>query len=391
MIIDIIKFILSDLGKRKFSSFLTLFAISLGIFSVFVIVLLGEGFENSIEEQFASLGTNRLFISSAGGGFGSSSEAISDNEVRVLESQPYISKVYKNYLRSTQVEFSNQFVQKQLFGFEFDRDAFEDLAVEIEFGRYPRNNEEGVVVIGPIAAEELFDKEISIGSNLYVQDQKLKVIGITKELGNPEDDSTIYVNINELQEIFDAKETISFLYVLVDEGEDINLAKENVERLLENRLGEDSIEITTAEQFIEQFTTILSIVKLTLGGIAFVAIIVGALGIINTMYVIVTEKTKDIGIMKSIGATNETILMIYMIQAGTFGFLGAILVVILGSITVTLFESFAQGAGFSFLKVTSTSSAVFGLLAFGFIIGILAGFLPSWKASKLTIVDTLRK
>ena len=182
-----------------------------------------------------------------------------------------------------------------------------------------------------------------------------------------------------------------FLYVIIDEGEDIKIAEENIERILTNRLGEDTFEITTPEQFLEQVSSILDIVKYTFGGIAFVAIIVGGLGIINTMYVIVTEKTKDIGIMKSVGATNETILIMYMTQAGMFGFLGAILGTFIGYFLALGIESIAQSSGFAFLEISVDFTIVLGLLVFGFVIGVLAGFLPSYKASKLTIIDTLRK
>lgn len=390
MILDIIQLIFKELNKKKFSSFLTLFAISLGILSVFVIVLLGSGFEKSIEDEFTKLGTNRLYVSSESSGFGSNSKTFSDNEVNLLKSKSYVDEVYKYYIKTAQIEYSREFISKSIFGMDFSQKAFEDLTIEIEEGRYPKNNEENVVVIGPLAATELFDKELNVGSNIYIRDNKFKVIGITKEVGNSEDDKNIYVNINDLHSIYETEE-LTFLYVIVNENEEIEITKENVETLLENKLGKDTVEITTPAQFLDQLTSILDIVKFTLGGIAFVAIIVGALGIINTMYVIVTEKTKDIGIMKSIGATNNTILFMYMTQAGFFGLFGAILGIILGSFGVILFEKIAQGAGFSFLKITIDFVTIISLLIFGFLIGILAGYLPSRKASKLTIVETLRK
>jgi ABC-type antimicrobial peptide transport system permease subunit len=94
------------------------------------------------------------------------------------------------------------------------------------------------------------------------------------------------------------------------------------------------------------------IIKFTLGGIAFVSLIVGALGIVNTMYVIVTEKKKEIGIMKSVGARNHDILFIFVFQAGFFGLLGAILGVFFGSFAAIGFGAVAQSSGFTFLKIT---------------------------------------
>ena len=391
MIFDILKLIINDLYKRKFSTFLTLFAISLGILSVFVIVLLSTGLEESIKGEFESFGTNRIFISSSTGGFQSESSFVGDTEINLLKNQPYITEVYPYYAQRAQLKYSNDFLSKTLQSFEMDKKAFEDLGLEIEFGRYPRLGEDGVVIIGPEFAKNGFDKEISLGSNIEISGKKFKVIGITKSLGNPEDDNQVYADLEAIRKLFNKPDSVSFLYIIIDEGEDISIAEENIERILENRLGEDTFEITTPEQFLEQVSSILDIVKYTFGGIAFVAIIVGGLGIINTMYVIVTEKTKDIGIMKSVGATNEIILFMYMTQAGMFGLLGALLGTFFGYFLALGIEAIAQSSGYAFLEITVSLGSIIGLLFFGFVIGIFAGFLPSYKASKLTIIDTLRK
>ena len=121
------------------------------------------------------------------------------------------------------------------------------------------------------------------------------------------------------------------------------------------------------------------------------SLIVGALGIVNTMFVIVTEKIKDIGIMKSIGATNFQILYLFMTQAGLFGLLGAIVGVTFGSIVVFVFEKVAQSTGFGFLTVPIDFTVLFSMLIFGFLIGIFSGFLPARKASKLNVVEAIRK
>lgn len=391
MILDIFKLIVNDLYKRKFSTLLTLLAISLGILSVFVIVLLSSGLEESIKGEFESFGTNRIFITSSTGGFQSESSFVGETEINILKNQPYITQVYPYYAQSAQLKYSNEFIGKSIQAFEMDKNSFEDIGLEIEFGRYPRLGEEGVLVIGPEFAQNGFSKEISLGSNIEISEEKYKVIGITKSLGNPEDDNQVYADLNSIRKLFNKPDSVSFLYVIIDEGEEISIAENNIERILNNRLGEDTFEITTPEQFLEQVSSILDIVKYTFGGIAFVAIIVGGLGIINTMYVIVTEKTKDIGIMKSVGATNEIILMMYMTQAGMFGFLGAILGTFIGYFLALGIESIAQSSGFAFLEISVDISIVLGLLVFGFVIGVLAGFLPSYKASKLTIIDTLRK
>ena len=201
----------------------------------------------------------------------------------------------------------------------------------------------------------------------------------------------MYISIDTMREEFELGNQVDMMFATVDENYDVDLAAENVKILLENKLGDDSVDVQTFAQLLEQVNTILGIVQSTLGGIALVSLIVGAVGIINTMFVIITEKTKDIGIMKAIGARNGDIFSIYILQAGVFGFLGAVVGVILGALGGLAFGAWAAANGYSFLEITIDPIVVLSLLIFGFVIGALAGFIPAYRASKLSIVETFRK
>ncbi len=389
-----LRLVFKDINNRKFSSFLTLFAISLGIVSIFVISLLGAGFESSIENQFEMMGSNRLYVSSESNSIWSSStstKGLTDDEVSLVESRAYVKKVYPYYSRSAQLKYGNDFSRASVMGTRLDEQFFTDYNFEIMEGRFARPNEKYSIIMGSLAAEELFDKEVPVGGNVYVRDIKFKVVGILESIGSPQDDSAVYFNIDTLRDIYDDGDNVGFMDVEIVEGYDINLAAENLEVYLENRLGKDTIDIITPTQLLEQVGSILGIIQVTLGGIAFVSLIVGAVGIINTMFVVVTEKKRDIGIMKSIGATNTDILFMYIFEAGLFGFLGAILGVIMGSGLALLVEAFAQSAGFSFLEVPIRLDIAAELLFFGFAIGVIAGFIPSYKASKTNIIEAIRK
>ena len=389
---DYLGLVLKDIKRRKFSSFLTLFAISLGILTIFVVVLLSQGFEQSIEKQFDQFGANRLYVTSTASGFGpTATSGLSDNEINLVQNKPYVNEVYPYYFRSAQIEHSKKFKKTTVLGSTLSSEFYEDLNVNIEFGRAPKENEKFAMVIGSKAAADLFDKELDVGSNVYIKGTKFKVVGIMESLGNPEDDSQLQVQIDTLRDLFEDGDNVGIMDVLIVEGYDIQTAKENLQIFLDNRLGEDTTEVISPDQFLDQLSSILDIVNYTLGGIAFVALLVGAFGIVNTMYVIITEKTKDIGIMKSIGATNRKILIMYMFQAGVFGLLGAIIGVILGSFAALGFGAVAQASGFSFLEITIDFTLAFMLLIFGFSIGLFSGFLPAYKASKLNVVECLRK
>lgn len=385
--------VFKDFKHKKFSSFLTLFAISLGILTIFMIFILSVSFETSIEKQFEQFGSNRLYVSPADASFGSgqTKKDFDDSVVKFIESKPYVDEVYKYYLKTVELKFSNEVQAKALFGLDISEDYFKDVGIEIDKGRIPKSNEKYSVLLGPKVAEDLFDKEMEVGSNIYVEGVKFKVVGILESVGNSEDDSNIYVNIDTLRDLTDGGDLVSFIDVAIILGEDVKLAEENLKIALDNRLGEDRVAIITPAQILDQLGSILDIVKYSLGGIALVSLLVGALGIINTMFVIVTEKVKDIGILKSIGASNASILFLFAFQAGFYGFLGGVLGLIFGVMLSFVFESGLQSSGFGFFEIQIDTIIVLGLLAFSFFIGVVAGLLPSYKASKMNIVEALRK
>jgi len=394
MLLDYIKLIFTDIKQRKFSSFLTFFAISLGILSIFVIVLVSQGFTQSIQDQFDKMGTNKIIIAGTTSNLNTLTfgKDLSENEMDLIRTKPYIKEAYSQLMKNVQFEYSREFKKGTVLGVKPTEDYFKEFNLNIKEGRFMRPGDKYSLLIGPEILDNYFEKDVAIGSNIYISGIKFKVIGVLESVGNPQDDSQIYMNIDTLREIYNlGNDAIGFGFVVVDENYDVNLAADNLKILLDNRLGEDRVEVTTFEQYLESFNEILTIVKLTLGGIALVSIIVGAIGIINTMYVIVTEKTKDIGIMKSIGATNETILFLFVFQAGMFGFLGGVLGVFFGSIIALVFENIAASAGYDFLQITIDPIVVISLIVFGFVIGSIAGYLPARQAAKLNLIDAIRK
>ncbi len=394
MIFDYISFVLNDIKTRKFSSFLTFFAIGLGILSIYLIVLISTGFEQSIQNEFEKMGTNRIIIMPKNSNFASLSKGLTDKDVNLIENRPYVKEVFPYYVKTLQLKHGNEYITKMVLGSPMTKEHFESFGLDIVEGRYPRESDKYVAIVGPEIKDNFFSKRISVGSSIEIKERKFKVIGITKSLGNPEDDSNIYVDFNALRTLDDDstnKNTIHMMYVTIQENYDVKLAADNIKVFLENRLGKDKVEVQTLEEMLESFNTILNIIKLTLGGIAFVSLIVGALGIINTMFVIITEKTKDIGVMKAIGAKNKDIFSIYILQSGMFGLLGGIFGMIMGNFLAFMFELWAQSAGFTFLEINTSITLMAYLLIFSFSIGAISGFIPSYRASKLKIVDTFRK
>jgi len=154
--------------------------------------------------------------------------------------------------------------------------------------------------------------------------------------------------------------------------------------------GEEDFTVTTSIQLIEGFNNILDVVQIVLIGIAAISLFVGGVGIMNTMYTSVLQRRKEIGVMKSIGATNTDILMIFLFESGILGIIGGVFGVIFGLMLSKGVEIAASLAGVDILKAYVSIPLVIGALLFSFIIGALSGFMPAKQASKLQPVDALR-
>ena len=146
----------------------------------------------------------------------------------------------------------------------------------------------------------------------------------------------------------------------------------------------------TAEDFLEQINNILGIVNGVLVAIAGISIIVGGIGIVNSMYTSVLERTKEIGIMKAVGARNFDIAMIFIVEAGILGLIGGLLGVALGLGIAYIVQAVAANLGFQLLKVQISLGLVLFGLSFAFVIGVVSGLLPALNAAKLKPADSLR-
>ena len=378
--------------KKKFSSFLTLFAISLGILTIFLIFLLSSGFSSSIDAEFDKLGSNRLYVSSAVSGLsGSSSKSLTDNLVSQVENRPYVKKVFPYIMQTAQLNFGSEFVSKLVIGTKLSEEYFDANSATIAAGRFPKESEKYSIVIGSAAATDIFKKDLRVGSNVIISGTKFKVVGILNSFGNPEDDKNVFINMYTLRTVFDLEDEIGLFDVVVDPGYDVLLAQNNLQTFLDNRIGEDVLDVRSLQDMMESFDMVLDIIKYTLGGIGAIALLVGALGIVNTMYVVVSEKQKDIGIMKAIGARDFDILFMFVFQAGMYGFFGGVLGILMSAGVAVIFEIVAQASGFTFLTITFDYLAAAGLIIFSFFIGVVSGYIPSKNAADTILVDAIRK
>jgi putative ABC transport system permease protein len=241
----------------------------------------------------------------------------------------------------------------------------------------------------------IFNKPVGAGDRITLNGKRFKVKTILKQVGNPTDDSSIGMAMEDFRELFEIPNRVDQVVVKIDEGEDVLEVGERIENKLRKSRGltEDTQDfvIITPEEALASFQVVLNIILAFLAGVATISLLVGGIGIANTMYTSVLERTKEIGIMKSIGAKNKDILIIFLIESGLLGLVGAAIGVLLGYGVSKGIEFIAVNSlNTTLLRAAAPAYLIIGCLAFGFIIGAVSGLLPAWQASKTNVVDALR-
>lgn len=402
MIKDYLMFPWKEIKRRKVRSWLTLIGFFVGIAAIISLITLGQGLENAIEGQFEALGKDKLFISPKGGIFAGvgSSIVITKKDSEVIQRVSGIKKVAGMAYSIGKIEYNQKVWFPFVMGLSTDPEEMaligEAQSWNILKGRNLKKSDTFKVVLGfEYTLDNLFGKAVELGDRILVGDQEFKVVGFLEKIGSPPDDQGIIIPLDTHYELFGNKNELQFIIAQIHKGEDPSMVAEEVEKELRNfrdvNEGEEDFEIQTPEQFAETFGTILNMVQIILIGIAGISLLVGGIGIMNTMYTAVLQRTKQIGVMKALGAKNSQILSLFLVESGLYGLGGGIIGIIIG-ISFAKFTEFLfiLAVGPAFLSVEIDWLLVAGTLFFSFLIGCLSGLAPARSASKQKPVDSLR-
>ncbi|MFA4952636.1 MAG: FtsX-like permease family protein [Candidatus Pacearchaeota archaeon] len=401
MISDYFKIAIKNLKQRKLRSWLTMLGIFISIATIFTLISLSLGLQGAINEQFQILGVDKFFIMPKGQlgapGTGGAVE-LTLKDVNVVEKTSGVKDVTYATVANAKVEFNKQTRYMMVVGLPTDKiELFkESTSLKIEDGKFIEKSVTGKIVLGyDYKYGNIFGKPIIVGEIILINGQKFRVIGILGQIGNPQDDKNIYMSIDDVKSVFNTRDRIDEIIIQINYGENIKDVANKVEDKLRKSRGvtekTQDFSVLTPEELLQSFGNILTIITAFLGGIAAISLIVGGVGITNTMYTSVIERTKEIGIMKAIGAKNKDILWIFLIESGLLGLAGAIIGVVLGYglsngivyIVTNLYNT-------NLLQAAAPIYLIAGCLAFGFLIGAISGVLPAWQASKTNVVDALR-
>src|SRR3989338_45499 len=399
---DFVSLSFNNLRRRKLRSWLTMIGIFIGIAAVVALISLGQGLQNAIEQQFEQFGSDRIIVQERGlqgppGSGTSLSTKLSDKDLKVVKDIKGIEGAAGIIIKTGKIEKGDDIAFVFIYGLPQNKDEKEIVNFfDIERGRDLRENDGDKAVVGVRYSEsKVFSKPVDIGDKLNIEGKDFKIIGELERIGNPFDDSAIIIDKEVMKSLFNTGDEISAIHVKVENVEEIDGIKEEIEDELRKSRNEDegkeTFQVTTSEQLLQTFTSIFGIVQAVLVGIAAISLLVGGVGVMNTMYTSVLERTKEIGTMKAVGAKNSDILMIFLIESGLLGLVGGLIGVAIGLGLSKGAEYIASvQLGTNLLRASTDPVIILGALAFSFIIGSLSGILPAYQASRLNPVDALR-
>ena len=396
---DYLKLAWKNLRKRKVRSGLTLVGIVISIAVIFTLISLSLGLREAINEQFKILGTDKLFINPKGtSGVGSGAVEFTTADVDTIEKVRGVKDISYVAIGNAQVEFEKQKKYFMIMGLPLDKIGLyiDSANIKMDEGDYIKKGETGEVMIGyDYKYNQVFDKPVKTGDKIIINGKSFKVIGIVGSIGNPSDDKNIYMSYDDFKILFNSGEKVDSIIVQVTDQNQIQEISERINQKLIKFRGvtekTKDFYISTPEELLASFDMILNIITAFLVGVAAISLFVGGVGIMNTMYTSVLERTKEIGTMKAVGAKNSDVLYIFLSESGLLGLVGGIIGIFLGYVISKTIEFIAVNSlNTNLLKAVFPMYLILGCLVFAFLIGALSGTIPALKASKLKPVDALR-
>ena len=399
---DYFKFALDTISHRKLRSWLTMIGIFIGIAAVVALISLGQGFKQAINREFEKIGADKLIIL-AKSGFGSpvvnAVVQLTEDDLKVVKKVSGIENAAGFIFANSKVEFQDN------IGFFFiigipegnERDLVAELqSLKVKEGRNLRDNDKFSALLGSSVIEkELLGKNLKARDKIKINGNDFIIVGILEKTGDPGWDGSVMIPEETLRDVFNEPDKLDEIVVKVANVENIHIIAEKVEgdlrRFRNVKKDEEDFDVQTPEQLLGSFGDIINIVQSVLIGIAAISLLVGGVGIANTMYTAVIERTKEIGVMKSVGAQNKDILLIFIIESGMLGLLGGLIGVVLGFGLSYVVEIVARNVlGTNLIEAYFSYSLFFGALLFSFFIGAIFGVMPARQAALLQPVEALR-
>lgn len=407
-----IKIAYKALITHKLRSFLTILGIVIGITSVILVFSAGEGVKSLLLGQIESWGSDMLEVevkipstsqvsmeNVTNFVMGVSVTTLKESDAQVIKEHPNISDVYSGNIGQAMVTYADEAEMLQIWGVSpsyIDMDPS-----EVEEGRFFTEDEDKslarVVVIGSEIKEKFFGDQEAIGKNIKIDKNNYQVIGVMEERGDimyMSMDEWIYMPLKTLQKLVMGIDHVMFIMGKIINMDLAEATVEDITLLMRDRHGisdpiKDDFAVITMEEAMEIYGNILGAVTLLLLAIVAISLIVGGVGIMNIMFVSVTERTSEIGLRKAVGASQKKILSQFLWEAITLTFIGGAIGIIFGLFISLMTSMGAQSQGLDWPFIIKPEAIVIAVGA-SVAIGLIFGLIPARKAARMDPIVALR-
>ncbi len=411
-ILDIFRLSLSHVKKSKMRSWLTIIGIVIGVAAVVAIISIGQGMQASVQARLGSLGADLItvtpgFSRAGGGGFGgerggSANINLTERDANAIKQVAGVLYVNGMVSGSSDIRLGTEKTSVSISG--VDTGVWRSMVTtQLEAGRYLQPGDSNAVVIGNALAHTTFLQEITLNKPITIGGKSFKVVGILVSsgggFGGGGGDNTVYMSTDFAREVITTNisrnQFTSIMVKIADPALANTIAATITQKLMPERHVNPRTQDFTVTAFAaiqQQITSVVQSISLFLAAIAAVSLLVGAVGIANTMFMSVMERTRQIGLLKALGATDSEVMKLFLMESGLFGFVGGVIGIISGvliSVIISEVGLRAIGPGGAMSAVISPELLIFAL-GFSIFVGVISGVAPARSAAKMKPVDALR-
>ncbi|MFH1316167.1 MAG: ABC transporter permease [Candidatus Woesearchaeota archaeon] len=404
MIMDYISLAYNNFSHKRLRSYLTLLGILIGVTAVVGLIGLGEGLRMAITSQFGISSTEVLTVQAGGitGGGPPGTGVVNPlkfDDVEDIKKLGTVKRAVPRWIQTGKLEFNDRVgfgVATTVPDGDDRKFMYDMLEVDPEVGRFLKDGDVNKIMLGYnfYADKSMYGKIIQPGDTVLIQDKKFEVVGIVEKKGSFILDNAVYMNQKPLLDLFDIDTDVDLIGVQVKDKSLMKKTKEDIEKILRKnrdvKVGEEDFSVETPESALSDVNDVLIGVQIFIVIIASISILVGAIGITNTMFTSVIERRKQIGIMKSIGARNKDIFFIFFVESGMMGLFGGFIGIVFGTL-ISYIGTIGINAWINSTSAPQINFALIGGALFGsFLIGAVSGIVPAMNAASENPVDALR-